>query len=320
MENNIILKVSDLHRRFKSGEETVNAVNGISLNLHEGEFASVMGPSGSGKTTLLSMIATVDRPDNGSIEIGGIDWLGLKSRQLAEFRNSRIGFIFQEYNLIETLNVRENIMVPLSLADIPAAEINAACEEAMQILGLKRLEDRFPDEISGGEAQRVAAARAMVMKPDIILADEPTGALDSANSEKFLELLAGMAEQFNIAVLMVTHDAKAAAKSDIVYFLLDGRIRTALSADGKSESELYQEILAVESELSGLNSKRKSINGAFSGEKIRRRQKHSSKKQGPGRILNGRGNYQEESLKARFSPAKAAGRSQEELSKERNRA
>lgn len=218
-----IVTVKDLKKYYGRGENQVKALDGVSLSLEKGTFTAVVGASGSGKTTLLNMIGALDVPDAGEVAVDGIRLSGLKERELAVFRRSRVGFVYQNFNLIPTLTIRENILFPLSLSG--AAPDAAFFQGITQTLGLSARLDAFPDELSGGGQQRAAIARALITRPAVLLADEPTGSLDSKNGQNVLGLLKLSAETWHQTLVMITHNLELAQMADRVVHMEDGRIR-----------------------------------------------------------------------------------------------
>ncbi len=218
-----IVTVKDLKKYYGRGENQVKALDGVSLSLEKGTFTAVVGASGSGKTTLLNMIGALDVPDAGEVVVDGIRLSGLKERELAVFRRSRVGFVYQNFNLIPTLTIRENILFPLSLSG--TAPDAAFFQEITQTLGLSARLDAFPDELSGGGQQRAAIARALITRPAVLLADEPTGSLDSKNGQNVLGLLKLSAETWHQTLVMITHNLELAQMADRVVHMEDGRIR-----------------------------------------------------------------------------------------------
>ena len=218
-----IVTVHNLKKYFGKGENQVRALDGIDLSIEKGKFTAIIGASGSGKTTLLNMIGGMDIPDEGEVTVDEVSLRGLKEKELAVFRRSKVGFIYQNFNLIPTLTVRENILFPLSLSG-SSPDVSFFTE----IVQLLRLQDRlnaFPNELSGGEQQRVAIARALITKPSIILADEPTGNLDSKTGQNVLGLLKLSVETYRQTLIMITHNLEIAQMADRVVRIEDGRIR-----------------------------------------------------------------------------------------------
>lgn len=226
------------------------ALNRLSFNALEGEFIAIMGPSGSGKTTLLNMISTVDIPTYGEIVIDGVEPERLSKNKLALFRRRRLGFVFQEINLLDMLTVEENIILPLTLDGMPIEEMERRVAELVQKLELKEILNKRPAELSGGQAQRTAIGRALIHQPKLILADEPTGNLDSKSAKDVLELLSEVNEKERTTVIMVTHDPIAASYCDRVLFIKDGEFFNEIYRDERRQA-FYQRILNVLSLLGG---------------------------------------------------------------------
>lgn len=218
-----IVTVHNLKKYFGKGENQIRALDGIDLAIEKGKFTAIIGASGSGKTTLLNMIGGMDIPDEGEITVDGVSLRGLKEKELAVFRRSKVGFIYQNFNLIPTLTVRENILFPLSLSGSSPDE--AFFSEIVQLLRLQDRLNAFPNELSGGGQQRVAIARALITKPSIILADEPTGNLDSKTGQNVLGLLKLSIETYRQTLIMITHNLEIAQMADRVVRIEDGRIR-----------------------------------------------------------------------------------------------
>lgn len=217
-----IVTVHNLKKYFGKGENQVRALDGIDLSIEKGKFTAIIGASGSGKTTLLNMIGGMDIPDEGEVTVDGVSLRGLKEKELAVFRRSKVGFIYQNFNLIPTLTVRENILFPLSLSGSSPDE--AFFSEIVQLLRLQDRLNAFPNELSGGGQQRVAIARALITKPSIILADEPTGNLDSKTGQNVLGLLKLSVETYRQTLIMITHNLEIAQMADRVVRIEDGRI------------------------------------------------------------------------------------------------
>ena len=222
-----ILETRDLRKQYGTGESQVRALDGVSFSVQKGEFVAVVGTSGSGKSTLLNMIGGLDRPTSGSVVINGKDLLKMKEEELTEFRRRNIGFIFQNYNLIPVLNVYENIVLPAEL-DGRKTDVRFL-KEVTGILGLDEKLDTLPGNLSGGQQQRVAIARALVSKPAIILADEPTGNLDSRTSSDVMGLLKMTSEKFHQTLIMITHNAEIACMADRIVCIEDGRIQQGVA-------------------------------------------------------------------------------------------
>lgn len=246
-----ILKIVNAVKDYGYGSAVTHALAGVSMTVCQGEFVAVMGPSGSGKTTLLNLIATIDTLTAGDIIVDGVSVSGLNDKYLAAFRRDRLGFIFQEYNLLETLTVAENIVLPLNLKKVKKAKAQEELMRVSEALGLKDQLSKFPRELSGGQRQRVACARAVITSPALVLADEPTGALDSHNSRNLMELFQKMNTEFGSTIFMVTHDANVASYSQRVVFLRDGRIYNEIECGGRERAEFYRDILSNMDELGG---------------------------------------------------------------------
>lgn len=210
-------------KNYPDGPNTVVALDGVTLSIETGSFTAIMGPSGSGKSTFLNNASGLDSPSSGRIVVGGVDLTGMSPDALTRFRREHIGFVFQGYNLISHLTVGENIQLPLTLASIRPDE--QRLRDVLTSVGLAGMENRLPSELSGGQAQRVAIARALIAAPDVVFADEPTGALDAATADQILELFRSAVRDFGQTLVIVTHDPRAAAFADRVLFLADGRFR-----------------------------------------------------------------------------------------------
>lgn len=245
-----ILQISDLKKVYGFRGNHYPALNGLDLAVGKGEFLGVMGPSGSGKTTLLNIIATIDRGSRGVVMINGQDTQHMGKGNLTRFRREHLGFIFQDYNLLDTLTLRENICLPLSIANQPPAEIKARLSSVTQTFGLHDVLDKFPAQVSGGQKQRAAAARAIISNPSMVLADEPTGALDSSSARVLLQTLETMNQSMGITILMVTHDATAASFCNRIVFLKDGRLIHELRrAPLQPRRAFFDQILAVVAQM-----------------------------------------------------------------------
>lgn len=228
------------------------ALDGVSLQVQQGEFVGVMGPSGSGKTTLLNILATIDEPSSGMVQINGHDPRSLRGDALALFRRRELGFIFQDYNLLDTLTIGDNIVLPLALDRVPAPTIKKKLQEMADIFAIADILDKRPSQTSGGQQQRAAAARALIHDPAIILADEPTGNLDSKAAKDLMEILSRLHEQRQVTVAMVTHDPLVASYCQRIMFIRDGRIYTEIRR-GSNRQAFYQQILDVLSLMGGSN-------------------------------------------------------------------
>jgi putative ABC transport system ATP-binding protein len=247
MENGsrIAVETVSLEKVYGDGPTAVRALRDVSLEFPNGEFAAIMGPSGSGKSTLLHLLGALDNPTSGRVIVGGMDLSGLSDRKLTLLRRERMGFVFQFYNLIPTLSAEENVLLPALIAGERASRYAERLDEVLDLVGLTRRRTHRPDELSGGEQQRVAIARALIRNPDIILADEPTGNLDSKTGAGVLELLRQSAARYEQTILMVTHDPRAAAVADRAIFLSDGRVVD--EARNPDPEEILERIKTLES-------------------------------------------------------------------------
>lgn len=245
-----VLIARNLRKVYGSRGNVYTAPHDINLNIKEGEFVGIMGPSGAGKTTLLNMISTIDRPTSGTVTIDGEDIVKMDEEKLSVFRRNKLGFIFQDFNLLDTLTVKENIVLPLSLSKVNLKEIKKRLKEVSEGLGIDDILNKYPYEISGGQKQRTAAARAIIGRPALILADEPTGALDSKSSTELLQALSNLNENNKATIMMVTHDAFAASYCRRIIFIKDGLLFTELIRGG-SRKEFFQKILDVLKTLGG---------------------------------------------------------------------
>lgn len=247
----LIVDAKQIKKMYGAKGNTFTALHDIDLTVREGEFVGIMGPSGAGKSTLLNILATIDQPTTGEILIDGTSILNMKEEQLSAFRRDKLGFIFQDYNLLDTLTVRDNILLPLALAKMNVQEIENRVNDISERLGIHCILDKYPYQISGGQKQRAAASRAMVSKPSLILADEPTGALDSKSSADLLESLQNLSREDKATILMVTHDAFAASYCKRVLFIKDGTLFTELVKGNSTRKEFFKKILDVLSILGG---------------------------------------------------------------------
>ncbi|MCR8645979.1 ABC transporter ATP-binding protein [Paenibacillus sp. N1-5-1-14] len=246
---NKVVEVSNVQKIYgKKGDNLSYALNGISFSIVDGEFVGIMGPSGSGKTTLLNVISTLDRSTGGVIQVAGRNITAMNQTQLADFRAKTLGFIFQDFNLLENLSIYENIALPLSLQGVPAKQIRSKVMKVAKTLDIEAIIKKSPSEVSGGQKQRAAAARALVHEPAIILADEPTGALDSKNATSMLEAMQELNEQQDVSILMVTHDAFSASYCKRILFIRDGKLFTELHRSGSRE-QFYKQILDILADL-----------------------------------------------------------------------
>ncbi|AGX04802.1 hypothetical protein B14911_25670 [Bacillus sp. NRRL B-14911] len=246
------MKMLQINRLSKvyTGKVSYRALSELSLEISKGEFAGIMGPSGSGKTTLLNMISTIDSPTSGEILIEGKDPNKLKKRDLAKFRRRELGFVFQDFNLLETLTVKENMMLPLTLEGVRVREMEEKAEKVADKLGIRPIMNKRTYEISGGQAQRAAIARAIIHTPKLLLADEPTGNLDSKASRDVMETMSDINRNDGTTMLLVTHDALAASYCDRVIFIKDGRLYNEIR-QGDSRQAFFQKIIDMLSILGG---------------------------------------------------------------------
>ncbi len=246
-----VLSVRNVVKQYgtKTGAKSL-ALDGVSFDVERGAFVGIMGPSGAGKTTLLNVIATIDAVTSGRIFIGGQNICGIREPALSDFRRNKLGFIFQDYNLLDTLTLRENIALPLILAKVGPGKIDRLVNAVAGELGIERLLSKYPCEVSGGQRQRASAARAIVGEPELILADEPTGALDSKSATDLLECLQDINERQDATILLVTHDAFAASYAKRILFIKDGLLYREIDRRG-GRRQFYDEIIGVVSELGG---------------------------------------------------------------------
>lgn len=238
-----ILEVSGVQKIYtpRFGGNKVEALKNVSFRVEEGEYVAIMGESGSGKTTLLNILAALDRPTSGSVILDGKDLSMIKESQVAEFRRDNLGFVFQEFNLLDTFTLEDNIFLPLVLAGKPYSEMSHRLDMLAPRLGITDILKKYPYEISGGQKQRVAVARAMITEPKLMLADEPTGALDSRSSEELLKLFASV-NRFGQTIIMVTHSVRAASTAGRVLFIRDGVVFHQLYRGGDTDEQFYQKI------------------------------------------------------------------------------
>lgn len=244
-----ILKVCDLSKIY-TGKVSYEALSNINLSIKKGEFVGIMGPSGSGKTTLLNMVSTIDSPTSGEVLINGENPHQLSPNELALFRRRELGFVFQAYNLLNTLTVKENIVLPLTLDGTKVADMNLRVSVIAEKLGIGSILDKRTYEISGGQAQRTAIARALIHNPKLILADEPTGNLDSKAADDVMELLQRLNKEQEATMMLVTHDPMAASYCDRVIFIKDGELYNEVYC-GESRQAFYQKIIDVLALLGG---------------------------------------------------------------------
>ena len=248
-----ILRVESLKKYYGKGPNITKALDSISFQVVKGEFLGIMGSSGSGKTTLLNCLATIIKPTDGSIQMQGKDLSQLKGNHLADYRGKEIGYLFQNFELLDNLTAKENILLPLSLHKVDANESKVRLELLSQYLDISELLDKFPSQLSGGQRQRVAAARALILDPKIVFADEPTGALDSKNATILMQKLSEMNQVEETTILMVTHDSVAASFCNRILFIQDGKLFHEIRRDypRESQEDFYHRILKVMSALAG---------------------------------------------------------------------
>ena len=248
-----ILRVESLKKYYGKEPNITKALNGISFQVVKGEFLGIMGSSGSGKTTILNCLATIIKPTDGSIQMQEKDLGQLKGNQLADYRGKEIGYLFQNFELLDNLTAKENILLPLSLHKVDANESKVRLELLSQYLDISELLDKFPSQLSGGQRQRVAAARALILDPKIVFADEPTGALDSKNATILMQKLSEMNQVEETTILMVTHDSVAASFCNRILFIQDGKLFHEIRRDypRESQEDFYHRILKVMAALAG---------------------------------------------------------------------
>ncbi len=249
MEN--ILKVERIEKYYGSRSSLTKAIDNLSFEVEKGEFVCFMGASGSGKTTLLNVISTIDKPTSGHIYVNGVDVTKLKGNELNKFRREELGFIFQDFNLLDTLTAYENIALALSIQNINAKEIDTKVKKVAEKLDIKNILKKYPYQMSGGQKQRVASCRAIITNPSLVLADEPTGALDSKSSKMLLESFNYLNKNLNATILMVTHDAFSASYADRVIFIKDGKIFKELNKGDNTRKEFFESIIDVVTLLGG---------------------------------------------------------------------
>lgn len=246
-----VLRVENLEKFYKTKGSITKAVNHINFEVEEGEYIGIMGASGSGKTTLLNCISTIDHVTAGHIYINGADVTDMKEKALAKFRREQLGFIFQDFNLLDTLTGRDNIALALSIIGEKPRVIDRKVNAVANALGVEEIIDKYPYEMSGGQRQRIACARAIVTKPSLILADEPTGALDSKSAGMFLETMGMLNTKMHATILMVTHDAFTASHCRRILFVKDGKIFSELVRGADTRKEFFDRIMQVVSLLGG---------------------------------------------------------------------
>lgn len=246
-----ILKIKNVEKYYGNRSSLTKAIDDISFSVSKGEFVAIMGASGSGKTTLLNVVSTIDKVSAGHIFVDGIDVTKLKGNDLNKFRREDLGFIFQDFNLLDTLTAYENIALALSIQNVKPGEIEKRIKKVSEDLGIKDVLKKYPYQMSGGQKQRVASARAIITNPKLILADEPTGALDSKSSKMLLESFNYLNEEKQATILMVTHDAFTASYSNRVIFIKDGKIFNEIRKGNQTRKEFFNKIIDVVALLGG---------------------------------------------------------------------
>lgn len=246
-----VLEVKNVEKVYGSKDGATRALAGVSFAVQQGDYVGIMGASGSGKTTLLNCIATIDAPTSGSIVIDGRDVSAMSSRQLSDFCRDTLGFVFQDTNLLDTLTARENIALPLTIGHVGPAQIGERVGRIASALGIEAVLDKYPYQMSGGQRQRVAAARAIVADPKLVLADEPTGALDSKNAKLLLECFDMLNLRLGATILMVTHDSFAASYCKRVLFIRDGKVFTEVVRGTATRREFFDRIMDVVAVIGG---------------------------------------------------------------------
>ena len=249
--NREVLRVENIEKYYGKRGNITKAIDNISFTVESGEFIGVMGPSGSGKTTLLNCISTIDKVTSGYIKISDKDITKLNSKNIAKFRREKLGFIFQDFNLLDTLTTYENIALALTIQRLNHKEIEKRVKEVADKLNISDILNKYPYEISGGQKQRVASARAIITKPEIVLADEPTGALDSKSAKMLLESLEHLNKELDATIMMVTHDAFTASYASRILFIKDGKIFNELIRGNDSRKEFFNKIIEVVTLLGG---------------------------------------------------------------------
>lgn len=248
-----ILEVKNLKKVYTTrfSNQQVQALSNVSFSVEEGEYVAIMGESGSGKTTLLNILASLDKPTSGEVLLNGKDITRIKEKEISQFRRKNLGFVFQDFNLLDTLTSYENIALSLSIQNVNSKEIDDRVKKVARELDIEKILNKYPYELSGGQKQRVASARAIVTNPKLILADEPTGALDSKSSKMLLEKFNFLNKELSATILMVTHDAFTASYADRVIFIKDGKIFNEINKGDETRKEFFDEIIDVVTLLGG---------------------------------------------------------------------
>lgn len=245
-----IVEIKNLMKNYGTRDFQTKVLKGIDLTIYSQDFIAIMGPSGSGKTTLLNILSTIDKPTEGSVCLEERDITGISNRELSKIRKDSIGFVFQDYNLLDTMSLQDNIALPLSLSGVSGRECEQRAKELANMFGLGEHLNKYPYQLSGGQKQRGAICRALITNPKIIFADEPTGALDSKSSRDLLECLREVNEKRGATILMVTHDPFCASYAKDVYILSDGLIKCKVSR-GTDRKEFYDKIIDIETSMGG---------------------------------------------------------------------
>ena len=246
-----ILKIDSIEKYYGNKGNILKAIDDVSFEVQKGEFVGVMGPSGSGKTTLLNVIATIDEVSSGHIYLNGKDLTEINKKEIGRFRRENLGFIFQYFNLIDTLTIHENIALALTINKTNKNEIDGKVNSVAKELGIEEILTKYPYEVSGGQKQRTACARALITNPKLILADEPTGALDSRSAQMLIEMISSLNKDFKATILMVTHDSFTASYCDRILFIKDGKIFTELVRGNNTRKQFFNQILDVVALLGG---------------------------------------------------------------------
>ncbi len=250
MNGKTVVEIKNLMKQYGTGGTLTTVLKGVSLEICAGDFIAVMGPSGSGKTTLLNLLSTIDRPTQGSVIVDGRDVAKLSNKELSKLRRDTIGFVFQDYNLLDTMTLQDNIALPLSLNGVSSGICMEKTMELGRMFGLSEHFSKYPWQLSGGQKQRGAVCRALITEPKILFADEPTGALDSRSTRELLECLKRVNDSGQATILMVTHDAYSASYAKDVWLLNDGQMQCRLSA-GASRREFYDRIADMQTSVGG---------------------------------------------------------------------
>ena len=246
-----ILKLEHIQKFYGNGNNITKAIRDISFTVNESEFVGIMGPSGSGKTTLLNCISTIDTVSAGHIYLVGTDVTEIKEKEIARFRRENLGFIFQDFNLLDTLTISENIALALTINHVPVGQVDGLVQEMAAKLNITDILEKYPYQVSGGQKQRCACARAIINKPKLILADEPTGALDSHSSQMLLSTIQSINKELGATILMVTHDAFSASYASRILFLKDGQIFTEILKGNDTRQVFFEKILNVLTMMGG---------------------------------------------------------------------